>query len=161
MLGRKGLGRKRPDLRRDCDEPLSFWILVVGAFQDGKDLIYEGIATGRVFASSAVIYLLDGKDLIYEGIATNPLPGYVFRRSMRNRRKRPDLRRDCDCSAWPFGLTHYPRRKRPDLRRDCDPRQYLLLNSNSSHRRKRPDLRRDCDSRTCSTDSSFPRTEKT
>jgi len=39
---------------------------------DGKDLIYEGIATYRCIAGSFFPPLckVDGKDLIYEGIAT-------------------------------------------------------------------------------------------
>jgi len=37
--------------------------------EDGKDLIYEGIATEKGFSCCGSI-LEDGKDLIYEGIAT-------------------------------------------------------------------------------------------
>ena len=36
---------------------------------DGKDLIYEGIATSSATASTFTA-ASDGKDLIYEGIAT-------------------------------------------------------------------------------------------
>jgi len=35
----------------------------------------------------------DGKDLIYEGIATDILVELEY---LKHRRKRPDLRRDCD-----------------------------------------------------------------
>ncbi len=58
--------RKRPDLRRDCEPPI--FSLVAGPPWDGKDLIYEGIAS----FSRAINRLCidDGKDLIYEGIAS-------------------------------------------------------------------------------------------
>ena len=36
---------------------------------DGKDLIYEGIATRQVHFEISFL-VIDGKDLIYEGIAT-------------------------------------------------------------------------------------------
>jgi len=60
--------RKRPDLRRDCD------------------------AASLSAVSSSVI--IDGKDLIYEGIATLSMMSSI--RGWRHGRKRPDLRRDCD-----------------------------------------------------------------
>ncbi len=67
---------------------------------DGKDLIYEGIAT---FSSSLAVLipdeLDDGKDLIYEGIATPNSQFPVFLLFVSGR-KRPDLRRDCDTALF-------------------------------------------------------------
>ena len=62
------LGRKRPDLRRDCDL-VQIESLSSGLPGDGKDLIYEGIATNNIHRRLRRHYF-DGKDLIYEGIAT-------------------------------------------------------------------------------------------
>ena len=47
--------------------------------KDGKDLIYEGIATTRMIRQRAFGGRIDGKDLIYEGIATvsTLLPNHV------------------------------------------------------------------------------------
>jgi len=47
------------------------------AMRDGKDLIYEGIATpclDVLFRKSKI----DGKDLIYEGIATSRHWSFIF-----------------------------------------------------------------------------------
>ncbi len=41
-----------------------------GPAADGKDLIYEGIATLDIFFHISSLTRKDGKDLIYEGIAT-------------------------------------------------------------------------------------------
>jgi len=65
-------GRKRPDLRRDCDPLKHLTSIFTASVNDGKDLIYEGIATAHAL-DSLFHRIQDGKDLIYEGIATLPL----------------------------------------------------------------------------------------
>ncbi len=137
-----GHGRKRPDLRRDCDIS-SCSSNPVGVFMDGKDLIYEGIATSALPRFVCIFH--DGKDLIYEGIATDPSCGICV--SGRYRRKRPDLRRDCDPPGPCIFETFRSGRKRPDLRRDCDCSVRIRGSCVAGvfQGRKRPDLRRDCD----------------
>jgi len=70
-LRRQGLRRegwrRRPDLRRDCDAGNSFNFRQCSP-KDDEDLIYEGIAT--ITTINETSSSIDDEDLIYEGIAT-------------------------------------------------------------------------------------------
>ena len=140
------LRNKRPDLRRDCDDKISF-ILSWLASRKQTTWFTKGL---RPMSASASIMPFnisaETNDLIYEGIATPRTIVYFTGYTTWN--KRPDLRRDCDidfirfipiishdetndliyegiATQWQrvpaFGAnTGLRRNKRPDLRRDCD-----------------------------------------
>ena len=96
--------------------------------QEERDLTYKGIVT-RHQASYTFPRSCEERDLTYKGIVTivNCLPVLLLR---GDRRKRPDIQRDCDASlSRMFTVTTASRRKRPDIQRDCDLKSSFYLYS--------------------------------